>query len=119
MLFPAGEQLSNQVAIASSDPTYRAFFLPKICSAPLGLRWPTSISIDGFLTSSSITLLGRSYKPFMQVLDSIQPALVAWFDTVNSHPSTFAVHACSYSSIEASAFPAFVDGIYPNSIIDH
>jgi hypothetical protein len=39
MLSPAGEQLSEQVTIASSDPTYRAFFLPEICSPPLGLRW--------------------------------------------------------------------------------
>jgi hypothetical protein len=116
-LFPAGEQFCEQVPIASSDPTYRAFFLPEICSAPLGLRWPTSISFDDFILS--ITLLGRSYKPFLHTLDSIQPALTAWFEAVNTHPSTFAVHTCSYSSLEASAFPAFADGIYPDSIIDH
>jgi hypothetical protein len=81
------------------------------------LHWPTSISIDDFITS--ITLLGQSYKPLLQTLDSIQPAPTAWFEAVNTNPSAFAVHVCSYSSLEAWTFPAFADVIYPDLIIDH
>jgi hypothetical protein len=31
----------------------------------------------------------------------------------------FAILACSYAAIEATAFSALPDGIYPSTIIDH
>jgi hypothetical protein len=76
-----------------------------------------SIGIDAFI--ESITLLGLSYKPFLQTLESIQTTLAAWFKAVSNHPSATSILACSYSSLEALAFPAFADGIYPDSIVDH
>jgi hypothetical protein len=117
MFFPAGELLSELVAIDQGNPTYRAFFLIKICSPLLGLCWPMDIGIDEFL--ESLKLHGHPYKPFLQSLDSIQSALESWFQAVDKDPSAFTIPACSYSSIEVSAFPAFTDGIYPATIVDH
>jgi hypothetical protein len=77
LFFPAGELISKLVLLTEGDPTYRAIFLPKICSPPLGLHWPTDIGIDAFM--ESITLLGTPYKPFLSTIAGIQPALEAWF----------------------------------------
>jgi hypothetical protein len=35
------------------------------------------------------------------------------------NPQEFAIPACSYALIKATAFPALTDGIYPPTIIDH
>jgi hypothetical protein len=67
--------------------------------------------IDAFL--ESLKLLGRPYKPFLKTLESIQSALEAWFQAASDDPIAYAIPACSYSSIEALAFQAFADGIYP------
>jgi hypothetical protein len=115
MFFPAGELISEMVVlIANSGPTYRAFYLPETCSPPLGFCWPTDLSMDDFF--ESLKLLGSSYKIFMQTLEAIKPALAVWFDEVSANPTAFAILVCSYSSI-TQAFPAILDGTYPNTII--
>jgi hypothetical protein len=49
--------------IKPGDLTYRAIFLPKICSPPLGFCWPTDIGLEAFV--KSLELLDRAYKPFL------------------------------------------------------
>jgi hypothetical protein len=52
-------------------------------------------------------------------IDALQPLLVPWISSITTNPQKFAIPACSYASIEATAFPALTDGIYPLTIIDH
>jgi hypothetical protein len=114
MLFPAGKLFSKLDTIDQGDPTYQAFFLPKICSPPLGLHWPTNIGIDTFL--ESLKTLGRHFKPFFFTMEAIQSALEVWFQAVSNDPTAFVIPEYSYYSIGgAMAFPTFANSIYPAS----
>jgi hypothetical protein len=95
---------------------YQAAFLPKICSPPLGFRWPTDIGLNTFV--KSLELLGRAYKPFLFMIDALQPLLDTWFSRANTDPTEFAIPTCSYASLETRTFPALIDGIYPPTIIN-
>jgi hypothetical protein len=116
-LFPAGEIFSESVEIEPGDSTYRDIFPPKICSPPIGFRWPTDIGIEAFIRS--LKLLGRAYTPFLFTIDALQPILATWFSHVTTNPTEYAIPACSYATIEATAFPALPDIIYPSTIINH
>jgi hypothetical protein len=110
LFFPAGELFSESVEIEPGESTYRALFLPKICSPLLGFRWPTDIGLDTFV--KSLELLGRVYKPFLFTIEALQPLLA-------TDPTEFVIPTCSYASIETTAFPALQDAIYPPAIMDH
>jgi hypothetical protein len=113
-----GKLFSKSVEIESGDLAYQAIFLPKICSPPLRFGWPMDIGIEAFILRS-LELIGRVYKPFLLTMDALQPILATWFSCLTTNPMEFAILACSYSAIEATAFPALADGIYPLTIIDH
>jgi hypothetical protein len=80
LFFPAGKLFSKSVEIEPGESTYLAIFLPKICSPPLGLRWPTDIGLDEFV--KSLELVGRAYKPFLLTIDALQPLLATWFSSI-------------------------------------
>jgi hypothetical protein len=50
-------------------------------------------------------------------INALQPLLDIWFSDVNTNPDEFAIPTCSYASLETTAFPALIDGIYPPAII--
>jgi hypothetical protein len=51
-------------------------------------------------------------------INALQPLLDTWFSPVNTNPTEFAIPTCSYASLETTAFPALINGIYPPTIID-
>jgi hypothetical protein len=116
LFFPSGELLCGTVEIGPAGSTYRSFFLPEICSPPLGLVWPTNVSFDDF--KESIRALGLSYRPFLHLLTALEPQLQKWFPAVSAHPDTFTVPSCPYLEEMVQAFPSLIDGTYPPSITD-
>jgi hypothetical protein len=117
LFFLAGELFSKSVEIEPGELAYRAIFLPKICSPPLGFLWPMDIGLDKFV--KSLELLGRVYKPFLLTIDTLQPLIATWFSSILMNPTEVSIPACSYALLEATTFPALTDGIYPPAIIDH
>jgi hypothetical protein len=116
LFIPEGELVSSTVTIDPSHNTYRSFFLPKICSPPIGLAWSLTIGFDAFI--DSVAILGKSYKPFLHVNEALTPALTAWFLAVLAHPDAFSVKACRYTELLAAHCPSLTDGAYPTAITD-
>jgi hypothetical protein len=74
-----------------------------------------SIGLDDCI--KSVKVLGRSYKPFLQTLEALQPVL-AWFPAVAADPSAFAILAFSYLAMQTDTFPSLTNGTYPATIQD-
>jgi hypothetical protein len=109
IFFPQGELICSTVTLDPSNTTYRAFFLPEICSPPICLAWPLNISLDAFV--ESITALGKAYKPFLLCVEALTPALTVWFPAVSAHPDAFLVPACKYTKMEQH-FPSLTTSTY-------
>jgi hypothetical protein len=116
LFFPSGELLCETVAM-STGTTYRSYFLPEVCSPPIGLIWPTDIGYDLF--TESIQALGRPYKSFLQTIEALEPSLSVWFLEVTIHPEKFSVPSWDYIAEISTAFPSLEpDGVYPTAITD-
>jgi hypothetical protein len=101
----------------SNGTTYRSYFLPEVCSPPIGLIWPTDIGYDLFI--ESIQALGRPYKPFLQTIEALEPSLSVWFLEVTIHPAKFSVPSWDYITEILTAFPSLEPaGVYPTAITD-
>jgi hypothetical protein len=70
---PTGELICGTLDDDQAGSAYPGFLLPKIYSPLLGLVWPTTIGFAKF--KESVQVLGRAYKPFVSLLDTIEPQL--------------------------------------------
>jgi hypothetical protein len=116
LFFLSGELICNSFSISADGTTYRTFFLPKICSPPIGLIWPTNIGFDHF--KESIQALGRSYKPFLQTIEALEPHLSLWFPALSAYPDHFSIPSCLYQDEMMAFFPSLMTGAYPKSVTD-
>jgi hypothetical protein len=81
LFFPLEEQLVEQVPLTSGSK-YHMFFLPEVCSLPLSLAWPTTISFVDLFSSIQGLKSGNSHflqiLKFLQILTALQPELTSW-----------------------------------------
>jgi hypothetical protein len=109
--FQQGNSFVNKFPLTKVTQHIAASFYPRSVPLPLDYAGQPTLVLTILLRVSNFSVT------FLQTLESIKLALKAWFQADN--PTAFAIPSCTYSSIEALAFPAFANGIYPNTVIDH
>jgi hypothetical protein len=116
LFFPSGEQAASLVQLAL-ESHYRAFYLPEVCSLPLGLVWPTTTGYEDFL--ASIQSLKSDYQHFVHVLEALKPQLTKWFAAIATNPIPFVIPCVSFLEVHDKGFPAVETGEFPDLIVDH
>jgi hypothetical protein len=116
LLFPAGEQMCEQVT-CEEIISPRTIFLPEVCNLPLGMRWPMDIGLTDFKKSIQAAL-GQAGTVFNEMLATMDAMLDCWFKAVGKFQARFSIQSCPFLSFYDLNYPAIDNGSWPDVVTD-
>jgi hypothetical protein len=116
IFLPSGQHLAHRVQLGAVSHL-QAFFLPEVCNLPLGMRWPTSIGMDDFISSIQAAL-GKSSDHFISILRALRPSMELWFAAVALDHKPFLIPGRPFLSFYDKHFRDIRTGTWPPTILD-
>ena len=116
-LFAAGESVIETVTY-NEHQVFKAIFLPKVCTLPTGIFWPTTTSYKDFLRSlalSATRFLSGCWGPSAPG----GSGACHWFEAVNANCTSFKLLRVPLQPIIHQIFPSFIDGSYNREYIQY
>ena len=101
LFLPSGEEVASTLTGDAHPPVLRAFFLPTVCSSPIGMFWSTKDLTADIMIKSVKALSPTVVSPywyFLSFLEFLRPALPTWLQLLSDDSTRFSCKAYHFRS---------------------